>query len=72
VFIDTSTFLVHEEALFGLHELWLAIHVIEITHQVVGIEVVSLNGKGSGDLATLIKFILGKHLLEVLVLNDSS
>lgn len=70
--VDASALLINEESLFGLHELWLAIHVIEVTHQVVRVEVVSLNGEGSGDLTTLIKFLLGKHLLEVLVLDNGA
>lgn len=68
--VAAAAFFVNKETLRTLHQLWLSVLVIEVTHQVVRIKVVPFHAERIWNLTILIQVVLRKHLLEVLVFND--
>lgn len=40
MFIDTMLLLVHEKALVGLHQFWLALCVIKVSHELMRVKIV--------------------------------
>lgn len=72
VLVDTSAFLIHEETLLRLHEFGLAVLVVKVAHQVVCIEVMSLNAEWCWNLTARVQLVLTKHLLEILILNHTT
>lgn len=70
VLVHTSSFLVNEESLARLHKDRLAVRVIEVTHNLMGIEVEFLNAVGSWHFTTLVHLVVAEHRLAGHVLND--
>lgn len=70
MFVHTASLLVDVEALACLHKNRLAIRVIEIAHNLVGVEVELLNAERRRNFTTLVHFVAAEHRLTSHVLDD--
>jgi len=74
--VNSAALLVHIEALFSLKKLWnraasaLIVLELQVTHQVVRVEIELLNTEWSRDLALVIEVVLREHLLLRVVLQN--
>lgn len=64
-------FLIHKHLLTGLHQIRLSIvAIVEITHKLVGIEIVFLNAERTRNLAFIIHVSVVEHLFAIEVFNN--
>jgi len=70
--INTAALLVNEESFVCHHHTWLSIYVVEISHQVVRVEVEFLNAVGSGYFTFIINIFFREHHLLLHAVKDVS
>lgn len=70
MFIDTSSFLVHKESFVSLHQLWLLVVVIKVSHQIVWVEIMFLDAEDAWQFSLLIQILVLEHSLPIKVLDN--
>lgn len=70
VLVNTACFLVDVEALARLHEDGFAVRVVEVAHNLVGVEVEFLNAERRWNFTTLVHFVAAEHWLASHVFDD--
>jgi isocitrate lyase len=72
MFIDSSTLFVNEKAFGGLHQIWFAVLVVEITVEIMWVEVEFFDTERSRNFPSRVHFRFSEHHTLLLVFENSA